>query len=512
MSNITSIRYGHATNSSSSHSIVACRDVGRLPHVDKSTDEFSYGWEKFILSSVEEKMAYLLTDYFPFSEPDDWFVQPLKRFDGKNGFSLQALLDRHDAAINTKGFASPWGIDHESSGLVHPPMEVSFDEWLDVLMDDKVVILGGNDNVEETFASELVNDGKLVLTKIKGWRNTIKRDGDAIIFHDAQSGTKFRWSKQPYLKSSTPELVDIKITDKCSYGCSFCYQGSTPEGEDAPLGRIKSIIDTLAAAKVFEIAIGGGEPTQHKDFPEILRYAADKGVNPNFTTFTSDWIYDREIVEAIGYVAEKGRGMGIGVSILAEKDLGKLEDIRDALRHDVQIIGQTVIGVAPISVTRKMVKEMAKGGKSVLLLGYKNIGRGEDFSARLPDKSEVKDMIAEFRDHKWSETRFYGRNNEHSHVENHKMWSALSVDTAFLDQYGEVLDDLNVDAALRTSPEGAFSMYVDAVNMTAGPSSWHPEDLQPINGAEDILPLFTTLAPIPIRGNAAEAGQDNLTI
>ncbi len=47
----------------------------------------------------------------------------------------------------------------------------------------------------------------------------------------------------------------------------------------------------------------------------------------------------------------------------------------------------------------------------------------------------------------------------------------LSVDTAFLDRYDHLLDKLEVPTLLRTSPEGKFSMYIDAVTETCGPPS-----------------------------------------
>lgn len=360
-------------------------------------------------------------------------------------------------------------------------------------MDERVVILGGNDNVNIMLPERIVNEGAVTLAPLSGWALTVKRDGDAIVFHDAETGMKFRWSEGAYDKATRPELVDVKITDRCAHGCAFCYQGSTPEGEDAPLGRVKAVIDALSAAGVFEMAIGGGEPTEHPDFPEILRYAADQDVTPNFTTFSDGWVGDERIVEAIKYAAGKRRGMGIGVSVLSEKDIAKLEGVRAAVSHHVQVIGQTVVGVAPIALTSRLVTAIAEAGHSVLLLGYKTTGRGEAFSSRLPAMSDVRDMIDGFRTAEFSD----------GYDDDNRLWSTLSVDTAFLDQYGEALDDLGVEMVLRTSPEGAFSMYVDAVAMRAGPSSWHPELLRPVSSAEEALEAFSAFDPVPVRGNAA---------
>lgn len=488
MSQISSVRYGHATNSSSSHSIVACRTPERLPD-GTQVDEFSYGWEEFVLRRPEEKAAYLLTNDGRVSEE---LEESVLRAGREHGFDAEALLARHARASG----GNPWeyGIDHESMGTGAAPRDVSIGEWVRVVMDDRVVILGGNDNVSQLLPQRIVNEGRVLLTPLTGYYLNVKRDGDAIIFHDAESGMKFRWSETPYEKASRPELVDVKITDRCAHGCAFCYQGSTPDGEDAPLDRVKQIIDTLAEAGVFEMAIGGGEPTEHPDFAEILLYAAAKGVTPNFTTFSDAWAGDEAIVAAIKQVGRKRDGIGIGVSVLSEKDIAKLEAVRDAVGDRAQVIGQTVVGVAPVAVTSRLVRAIAESGNSVLLLGYKSTGRGEDFSARLPSLESVRDMIDAFRTEEFLDCW----------QEETPLWSTLSVDTAFLDQYGKALDELGVEMVLRTSPEGAFSMYIDAVSMTAGPSSWHPEQLRPVADAAEALAMFSTLDPVPVRGDAAE--------
>lgn len=487
MSRISSVRYGHATNSSSSHSIVACRTPERLP-AGAGVKEFSYGWEEFVLRAPEQKAAYLLTSMGNNSALTEAIIEAGRA----HGFDGEALLARYWAASD--GDSWDYGIDHESVGTAALPRGVSMREWVSILMDERVVILGGNDNVDILLPERIVNEGTVALMPLSGWDLTVKRDGEAIVFHDAETGMKFRWSEGAYDKATRPELVDVKITDRCAHGCAFCYQGSTPEGQDAPLHRVKAVIDALAETGVFEVAIGGGEPTEHPNFAEILLYAAAKGVTPNFTTFSDKWASDEAIVEAVKHVSRRRGGIGIGVSVLSEKDIAKLKGVRAAVGDRAQVIGQTVVGVAPVAVTSRLVRAIAESGNSVLLLGYKSTGRGEDFSARLPSLESVRDMIDAFRTEEFLDCW----------QEETPLWSTLSVDTAFLDQYGKALDELGVEMVLRTSPEGAFSMYIDAVSMTAGPSSWHPEQLRPVADAAEALAMFSTLDPVPVRGDAAE--------
>jgi hypothetical protein len=70
-------------------------------------------------------------------------------------------------------------------------------------------------------------------------------------------------------------------------------------------------------------------------------------------------------------------------------------------------------------------------------------------------------------------------------------FSMLGVDTAFVQQFGSVLDELEIPKVLVTSDEGKFSMYIDAVKLTQGPSSYMPERMEPfdVNNAFDSIAL-----------------------
>jgi MoaA/NifB/PqqE/SkfB family radical SAM enzyme len=83
--------------------------------------------------------------------------------------------------------------------------------------------------------------------------------------------------------SPVPETVDESITDKCHFGCTYCYQDSKPESEHAPKELVETILKGFDQPP-YQIAIGGGEPTLHPDFPYILQTARELGTVPNYTT------------------------------------------------------------------------------------------------------------------------------------------------------------------------------------------------------------------------------------
>jgi len=90
--------------------------------------------------------------------------------------------------------------------------------------------------------------------------------------------------KAPFWSPHGPELMDISITNWCDKGCSFCYKSSTKNGEHMALDDYKKVIDQAAEMNTFQVALGGGNPNQHPNFIDILRYTASKSVVPNYTT------------------------------------------------------------------------------------------------------------------------------------------------------------------------------------------------------------------------------------
>jgi hypothetical protein len=60
-------------------------------------------------------------------------------------------------------------------------------------------------------------------------------------------------------------------------------------------------------------------------------------------------------------------------------------------------------------------------------------------------------------------------------------FSMLGVDTAFVQQFDSILQELEIPSVLKTSEEGKFSMYIDSVTMQQGPSSYMPNEMVPLD-------------------------------
>lgn len=101
-----------------------------------------------------------------------------------------------------------------------------------------------------------------------------------------------REGKDPF-QADFPELIDIGIMGHCIHGKKGlclkagigCYQdGLQAKKKNMSLELFQRIADECQG-RTFQFALGGaGDPDQHEQFEEILRYSRAKGIVPNFTT------------------------------------------------------------------------------------------------------------------------------------------------------------------------------------------------------------------------------------
>lgn len=270
----------------------------------------------------------------------------------------------------------------------------------------------------------------------------IRRDKNALAFFDSSKGTKMRLSVGSYIKARVPELVDIKINNYCPFACSFCYQGSTPSGDHSTLEQMTFVAEQMGKHRVFEVALGGGEPTMHPHFKEILSLFHDNGVVPNFTTknlgyIRREWSSIEHLVGAFAYSAETAKDVFNAATMFRDVDPSKVN------LHYVMGLGnqehfETYLRTAKIF------------GYRVTLLGYKTSGRGGDVKPHNYDW--------------WIESV--------GSLASAGKCPTLSIDTPLAAEYD---GKMPVSKRLYHTREGAVSMYIDAPAMLMGASSF--EDL-----------------------------------
>lgn len=246
-------------------------------------------------------------------------------------------------------------------------------------------------------------------------------------------------------KPFAPELVDLKITDYCGFGCAFCYQGSTKTGKHATLDSILNAVDDCVDNQVFEIAIGGGEPTQHPKFEEILKYCRNEKIQANFTTKNGKFLVKKpEILE----------NHSVAFSITTAHDLKVYEVLGEFAMK--QFTPQIVAGTVSSYEYEKIVDYCGKHNLRPMLLGYKETGRGKEFKIHGVDTWKDADALQ------------YAL----------RELKQVGVDTAMVKSCSKEIGSI-CNNLFYFGNEGVVSCYIDAVTGMIGSSSYHLETFKP---------------------------------
>lgn len=456
---LTNIRVGPATNSSSSHSIIITdKKLRSVP------SHGGFGWDNFTLATRADKLMYLATLL-----RDSISTDPL--FD-KSKDAEEVVRELLQPEIDGSLVCFAEYVDHEShfafphSAEAGPANRVTnvdmpFAKWFisSIIDNPKAFILGGNDNSDGHPNAE---DG--VRVNKPPYFNTTVHDYGTYFLVEAKDTDPFstyrvRYSKDGSQtpKGSRPELIDVKVTDKCAIGCSYCYQGSTPNGKHADY---RTLVKLLVELRPTEIAIGGGEPTEWPDLESFIAAMTFTGCSVNVTTRRP-----AKLMTSMLTPSTLNSLTAIGVSIDCVADL---ENIPPALKPKVMV--HIVLGTHPSSELRDMLAACREKKYPVLLLGYKNDGRGS--------KSPVHDNSA------WVD---YVLDCVISPY-------AVSIDTSVVKEYGAILSARGIDRRLMVREDGIYSMYIDGVTGTYHRSSYLPgkADFRPITTAADVLSTFSS--------------------
>ena len=87
------------------------------------------------------------------------------------------------------------------------------------------------------------------------------------------------------LKIYKPYFVQMSITTKCNFRCSYCYAVYPQRPiQDVPKEKWFSVIDELSNMGTRRISLLGGEPLSRPDFGEFVDYIKSKGIECAATT------------------------------------------------------------------------------------------------------------------------------------------------------------------------------------------------------------------------------------
>jgi len=272
----------------------------------------------------------------------------------------------------------------------------------------------------------------------------------------ADDGTVIKYNKLDNLTPDYPDSFDYKITNKCNMGCPFCHENSKPDGLHGDIMNDK-FIETLLPYT--EIAVGGGNPLEHPDLDKFLKKCKSLKLIPNMTVNQKHFMQDYDRIKKL---ADNKLIYGIGVSLTNPDEKGFIEKVQSLPNAVIHVIN----GVHSIDTMKKLYDKNLK----VLVLGYKDFRRGENYHNNLVDtiKQNIYNELPELVKH----------------------FATVSFDNLALKQLDcrRLVNDKEWEESY-LGADGTHTLFIDSVAKTYSTSSTTPEnERKPL--LDDIKPMF----------------------
>lgn len=181
-------------------------------------------------------------------------------------------------------------------------------------------------------------------------------------------------------KAEFPLNCDMEISKKCTNGCAFCYAGCTPDGKEANIKKFilnkNSFLWSLHEGT--ELALNGNEPL-HPDLGLLLEFCKQRGIIANLTVQENTLLKHQDQIE---YWLNNGLLYGVGISPSVCSD----EMVAWCMTHPTSVI-HTIAGIT----TPQGYNNLKNKDLKILILGYKDFGRGVDFRQTW-DKSIINNI------------------------------------------------------------------------------------------------------------------------
>lgn len=241
-------------------------------------------------------------------------------------------------------------------------------------------------NVDETQKIERVSKEYEVngeTYKVTTYGNLLKfvKSENYNTAFDKRTGMFLRWGKtkeeDPEMSKFGPEILDLEISQgKCMGQCPECYKcnGAVENVHNMTLEEFKTIFHKVSASGLLEqIAFGICDIGTNPDFFNMMRYAKENGVIPNYTCHGLDMneeyakltaeicgavavsVYNKEkSYNAVKMLTDAGMKQVNFHCIAHDKSFNKIKSIIDDIKSD----------------------ERLKGLNALVLLRYKPKGNG----------------------------------------------------------------------------------------------------------------------------------------
>ena len=273
------------------------------------------------------------------------------------------------------------------------------------------------------------------------------RNGNYLVMLDCDSGTKIRYNSGDKFVPEFPESMDVCISKKCKVGCKFCYEKCTPDGKHADLMNLK-FIDNLHPYT--ELALNGNDPL-HPDLVPFLEKCKKLKLVPsltvNYHTFNKN-------IEFLKFLCDKKLIYGLGVSLDGIYDDDEnVNELISQFKRFPNLVIHVINGIIAV----EDLKLLKGNDLKVLILGYKQFGRGVDFFSHnglgvLCGQNDLYNKLPEIIDDEW--------------------FTTISFDNLAIEQLE--VKRLMSDEEWRKfymGEDSEFSFYIDAINKKFGKNS-----------------------------------------
>lgn len=255
-------------------------------------------------------------------------------------------------------------------------------------------------------------------------------------------GTKIRYNRLDNLTPAFAESIDCNITERCDGGCGYCYLGCNEDGKHADLNQ--SFFDTLHRGQ--ELALNGND-LSHPQLKEFLIRMKNQGVICNLTV---NQIHLIRCIDKIRELVNEELIYGLGVSLVNSADSRLyyyLKEFPNAVLH-------TIDGL----LSSENIYNLSDKNIKLLILGYKVLGRGDDYYNKHHD--EIENNI------EWLKHNIMYLKNAFNVIS----FDNLAIE--HLDLKNQVAEDIWKYSYM--GDEGSYTFYIDAVNKKFAPSSLSP--------------------------------------
>lgn len=476
---LKNFRRGLATNSSSTHSLIYRNDGELFKDLDIFELNYYGRCDSTIAASRDAKIKYVLAAIM--------YNEPLVRIMSEIYPEMKQYFPLIKDAFNNDEY------DDESFGMYcrgslsfEGNLEASVDYLRNVIDNKEIVIVGGSDEMDFVYDTisghvevpdpDMVRygdrSGKRGVTKNGnywvGYGDTYdfvhKKDDDGYYekraIKDSFCGRIRFATSEDEIVPEYPELIDLRITNKCDNGCPFCFMDSDMQGKHADINfLVYQVINAMGEPEVTkrnrcEFSIGGGSVILYPELETLLKAIHQKGHIANVTINIKDCekiMNDNNLARIFKYYVD-----GIGVSVFSVDDVKTLSKFdqffnnnmsayQDEYKYIVAHLIPELIGVKTTKDIQKAVYDDKDLCCHFLYLGYKTNGRGSNVEVKEFTRDELDDLF----------------DKAYAHI-----------DTTFANRYWWYIKDNFSTGQTITLNEGEFSMYVDGVEKNAYKSSY----------------------------------------